>query len=357
MTTIEVLQFPADSPDAIIAEVHKCLHIFRNMKKEYGFGLCKTTNLPLLVNAAPEIRSPFVCFYGNPLTCDLTVAHSVFKSVQVKQDAVYNDTELSAIETIGHLFRYTAVLNEDPETRKKLFDRAMKHYKTVALSFKQKLINDAVNCNKSECCMFYPMPNTLISNEDRRRLSHCFAGMALCALMGERAPMVFFSYSSAAISWEPFRRLELANVLRIHLLLVGKFDMQLVGSVSSKPTSKSWEFAQTSKIDDLTSTMINLPAVYDLVCKSLVLPMVLIQGVREMVHHERGIISDWNTAMDGASKIVKRYNLTVCAHCCVHETNRKFLRCSGCHTAYYCCVGCQQSNWKEHKPACKAVKK
>lgn len=351
MTTIEVLQFSADSQDAMLVEIHKCFHIFRTMGKDYEFGICKTTNLPLLVNAPPEIPSPFVCFYGNPMTSDLSVAHAVFKSIQVDQDKVYNGAELSAIETLGHLFRHTAVIKEDPEMRKRFFDRAMTHYKKVVLSFKQKTLNEAVNCNKSQCCMSYPVPNSLVSNEDRRRISHCFAGMALCALMGERSPMLFFSYSSAALAWEPFRRVELANVLRIHVLLVGKFDMQLAAS-----TGRSWEFAPTSmqKIDELTSsTMINLPAVYNLVCKSLVLPMLLLQGVSEMVQQERGIIRDWGAAMDGANKIVKRYNVMVCAYCGVHETNRKFLRCSGCHVVYYCCVGCQKCDWKAHKSACK----
>ena len=367
MTTM--LQFPADSSDEMLVEINKCYHIFQTLGKTYTFALANATNLPLLVDAPTELPldHSFVCFFGNPMTRDLSVAQAVFKASQAHHNKELNDTQLSAVETIGHLFRHTAVLKEDLDLRNMFFEQAMKHYKKVVLSFKQKTINDAVNCNRSQLCMSYPAPSNLISNEDRRRISHCFAGMALCALMGERSPTLFFSHCSAALAWEPFRRVELANVLRVHALLVGKFDMQLAGlhRVASKPAGQSWEFAPTNmkQIDELmgetASTMINLPAVYDRMCKSLVLPMLLMHGVGDMVVRERDIIrpSDWDAAMDGANKIVKRYNATMCAHCSVYETNRKFLRCSGCRVVYYCCVGCQHSNWKTHKPACKEVKK
>jgi hypothetical protein len=363
MTT--TLQFPAESSDEILAEVHKCFHIFQG--RTYQFALSDATHLPLLVDAPVELPydSPFVCFYGNPMTRNLTVAHGLFEAIQLNNYRCFSGIQLSAIETIGHFFRHSAVLEADSKKRKVDFKRAMTLYTNVVQSYGQKSIRDAVQCNKAQLCMTYPEPNNVVPSDDRRRISHCFAGMALCALMGERSPTLFFSYSSAALAWEPFRRVELSNVLRIHMLLVGKFDMHLVSlhRVASKPAGQSWEFAPVNmqQIDELMgftpSSMVNLPAVYDQVCKSLVLPMLLLHG--DAVDQERGIIrpSDWDAAMDGAKKIVTRYNVVKCAHCSVHETNRKFLRCSACHVVYYCCVGCQHSNWKSHKSACKKVKK
>ena len=364
MATIQTLQFPADNQDAILAEVYKCMHVFRKMDKSYEFALSNATNLPLLVNAPVEIPrgSPFVCFYGNPMARDLAIANCMFNEIQSTHQKEFSGMQLSAIETVAHFFRHSAILEADVGEKECFFARAMTLYKTVVLSFRQKTITGAVASSKTQLCMSYPPPDNFVAVEDRRRISHCFAGMALCALMGERSPMLFFSYSSAALAWEPFRRIELANVLRIQMLLVGKFDMKLASlhGVRSKPAGQSWEFSPDSmqKIDELmgftSSTMINLPAVYDRMCKSLMLPMLLIHGTDDMVDQERVIIrpEDWDAAMDGAKKIVVRYGATACANCGVRESGRKFLRCSACHVAHYCGLECQRAHWKAHKPAC-----
>ena len=366
MTTPFVkIAFPADSQDDMLAEIHKCRHIFRTLGKTYDFTLSKATSLPLLVDAPTDLApgSPFVCFYGNPLDKDLTVPNHVFQEIQSTNTKVFGPTQLSSIETIAHFFRYSAIVEPDARKRKQSFDRAMTLYKAVVMSFGQKTIANAVFCNRAQLCMSYPTPDSFVHAEGRRRISHCLAGMALIALMGERCPTLFFSFASSALAWEPSRRIELANVLRIHLLLVGKYDMQLAGlhRVPSRPAGQSWEFAVNDmrKIDELMgftpSTMINLPAVYDRMCKSLVLPMLLLHGTDAMVEQERGIIrpEDWDAALDGARKIVDRYNATACACCGVREAERKFLRCSACHAAYYCGAECQRAHWKEHKKACK----
>ena len=48
----------------------------------------------------------------------------------------------------------------------------------------------------------------------------------------------------------------------------------------------------------------------------------------------------------------------MCASClkCA-QTGEKFLRCSGCKSAYYCSSDCQSKHWLTHKAACKAVRK
>ena len=253
---------------------------------------------------------------------------------EANRPKAFHGTQLSSIETIAHFFRRSAVLEADARKRATFFQRAMTLYTTVVLSFKQPAITLAVSCNKTQLCMSYP-PGSSVASEDRRRISHCFAGMALCALMGERNPTLFFSYSSAALAWEPFRRIEMANVLRIHLLLVGKFDMQL---------TSLWEFTTNSmaKVDELMG-FTNLPAVYGQMCKSLVLPMLLLHGTDAMVDRERGIVQNWDAA-------VERYNATACANCGEGEAR---LRCSACRAVYYCGAVCQYAHWKAHKAACR----
>ena len=55
-----------------------------------------------------------------------------------------------------------------------------------------------------------------------------------------------------------------------------------------------------------------------------------------------------------SSAIVKEdKKVSGCWHC--GNTESALMKCGKCNTAYYCCRGCQVSNWKTHKEECSAL--
>lgn len=44
-----------------------------------------------------------------------------------------------------------------------------------------------------------------------------------------------------------------------------------------------------------------------------------------------------------------------CKVCGKKEGNTPFKQCSNCKAVRYCCHGCQQKHWREHKSLCQAI--
>jgi hypothetical protein len=133
----------------------------------------------------------------------------------------------------------------------------------------------------------------LVAPELRRRVAHCFGGMALCALMGYENPMLCFGLASAAVCWEPARPLELVNLFRVHFLLFGRYTLGLVdlvhngvGFESDLPEEEVRERMLRPNWDVLR----RLPLVCLAFNKQQVLPAVLKHGTPAMLEREREIV-------------------------------------------------------------------
>ena len=301
-----------DSADEILREVWKAEHIFREAGRKYEFAVSAASKLPLLIGAPLHIPADkdFVCLFGLPVDKDLSRVQSQF--IHVEQRALklkpnptpseqFNQQECLCIETMAHFYRQRAVLDGRADVRRQLFDKAFTLYRSVLYACSHSsltsLVGDIVSMGK-KITLVSPVPDLhKFSTEGRRRIAHCFAGMALCALMGTGNPVLFFGLSSAASGWEPERPLELVNFLRIHLLLVGKYHLGLasLSLLDTKP-GQSWEFVTNSMaaIDAIMgmdgSSLVDIPNVYGAMTKKLVLPAVLRYGSAAMLEQERGLI-------------------------------------------------------------------
>ena len=212
-----------DSADPVMVEVFKCWHIFRSLGSEYGFVICQASNLPLMVQAPLRIMttSPFVCFFGNPMTKSLNYATITVERLQKsKQREALSLDELLSVETVAHFFRHSAILETDADERRALFKKAMVLYKTALYECKLKPVRRLLGSARlSERFELQPVPGVAkVDTEVRRRISHCFAGMAVCTLMADGFITDFMPLAAASIVWDA-KPLEMANVLRTHLLL------------------------------------------------------------------------------------------------------------------------------------------
>ena len=417
------VQTAPDSREEILREAWKAEHIFREVGHEYKFSVSSASHLPLLTRAPLHIPADrdFVCLFGLPLEKDLSRVKIMFthlekRALNLKPNPVsseqFNQYECLCIETMAHLFRHQAVLDDRPDVRRYLFDKAFNLYRSVLYACSHSSLTEVVcdiKAMSKKITLVSAVPDILeFSTEGRRRIAHCLAGMALCALMGTGNPVLFFGLSSAAFGWEQERPLELVNFLRIHLLLVGKFYLGLTSlSLPSEKAGESWEFVANSMatVDALLgmdgSSLVDVPTVYGAMTKKLVLPAVLKYGTATMLEQERGLIrpEEWeqviicivrllffishlqpqchsfaisvNQRMDDRTtgKIPTPTKLTRihvvdcqfaerrCCCCGIWQTSteNKLNRCSRCRLVYYCSKECQREDWMAHKPNCKKM--
>ena len=299
-----------DSEDELMCVIWKAQHIFREVNRVYEFVICTASNLPLLIRSPVHIPvdRDFVCLFGSTLKKDLSAVKGLFaglekRALEVQPNPVehFNLTESLCIETMAHHFRQMGALEPDSEIRRSLFDKAYVLYRSTIYDFSHSSLTIAIEnikaMGKKISCIF-PVPDMhLLSTEGRRRIAHCLAGMALCVLMGQHDPITFFGLSSAALSWEPERPLDLANFLRLNLLMMGKFSLGIVMvSMPGSKEGKLFGFATNSAEtrDALTglhgSKMNKFPEVYDAVNKLLLLPAVLRYGSIKMLKCEQEFI-------------------------------------------------------------------
>lgn len=290
------IQTASNHPEEMVREMYKCEHIFRSLGLSFEFGLCEESKMPVLINTALDFPSEYLCFFSSDpysrnldpirLSFDL-IAHRVLNRWEyLPESGEFNGLQMLAAETVAHEIRYKAMLEPDAVKRRQMCTVAFNIYEFVLLCFRHGGIRHVLqnkDAMRAKPMTFNPVSDLHAYEECfRRGISHCFAGMAMCALVGERSPLLFLGLASAALSWNSEKSLELGALLRVWLLMVGTYNLKLSSvSVPGKRAGESWMFSAESfeTVEELmgltSSTMINLPGVYDLVTKNLVLPLVL----------------------------------------------------------------------------------
>ena len=285
------------SPDPMLREVWRAEHIFRELGRTYSFGV--VSKLPVLLRSPKHSVGLFACDF--PMSAAMQAR---FKTLEARMmamqpnptDGLLRLQDLVCIETMAHHIRQRAVREE--AHRAELFHTAYVLYRSLlyAMSYDPltSIARDLTVRMAKRFTVVTPMPDLhLVAPELRRRASHCFGGMALCALMGYENPMLCFGLASAAVCWEPARPLELVNLFRVHFLLFGRYTLGLVdlvhngvGFESDLPEEEVRERMLRPNWDVLR----RLPLVCLAFNKQQVLPAVLKHGTPAMLEREREIV-------------------------------------------------------------------
>jgi hypothetical protein len=102
--------------------------------------------------------------------------------------------------------------------------------------------------------------------------------------MAQRDPRLCFGFASAAVNWEPHRPLELANMLRIQVLLTG---IAYLGMVRVPDGAREAEYLSP---DEMDATQTSILTVYQAMTEKIVLPEVLRHCSAEMLDGEQQIL-------------------------------------------------------------------
>ena len=396
----------SDSQDEMVREIWKAEHIFRELGNQYQFSISGASKLPLLTSSPLHIPADrdFVCLFGPVLGRDLSVLALMYVPLEARALSMQPDPsepfealEHLCVETMAHFFRQRATVEPDVGQRQRLFDKAFALYRSVLYSCKHPSLTAVVQDLRSvgeKIRLVCPVPDLpRFSAEGRRLIAHCFAGMALCALMGQQNPVLYASLSSASVGWEALRPLELAAFLRVHLMLVGRFYLGLQHSRAAPPAGRdgaAWEYAvdRMEAVDALLGlgggTLSKLPVVYEAMTEKIVLPAVLRHGSATMLEREReGLVcaGRWESAHGFAVSMNQRMEQRAagliphpvllshihivdgrfaerrCACCGVWQSDtasNRLDRCGVCRVAYYCSRACQRQDWPAHKRDCRA---
>lgn len=375
-------------------EIYKCTYMLRTDHFQASFGLFHGSQLPVLMSSPVDIppHTDCVCFYGRPWERTFPNAFSVFDTLwksRIQHFAThppgpdeFSQHEVLAMETVAHVYRARACAERDEGLRFELFDTAYRIYVSVCLAMGHKSATSVIEQLKlirNKMTLFLPAPDIRqCSSSARRIISHSFAGMAVCALMGrQQSPLHFGCIASAAVNWEPYRPLELGGVLRALLLLTGKWQVNLFSMQSEHCISDS---AMLDKL--FLSDLRNTVAIYSKMTDVILVPVALRTG--SGVEAERALVlppDRWETVLKSAMALNRRDEDKLsgaiplpepgcsirthvlngqilerrCAKCGVWDrTGKTFARCAGCRMVYYCGKECQRLHWREgHKGQCR----
>jgi hypothetical protein len=355
--------------------------VFRSLGVVCQFGIIPSTHSPILPKAPLDIPSvsPFVCFYGRAWLKPLDAAHKIFSKIHDRLLAVrdspahpneFDVHQLLASESVGHEVRCLACFEEDSVKRAALLEKAYSIYEGVVLVCCHSSVNAMLNTiskGSSKAFLFQPFKDMeRFTPEGRRLVSHSFAGMAVCALMGEGTIAKFISLVSAAVCWDAQRPLELAGTLRMLPLIMGKADL-LVNPIDVVDS-------QTFLV--LVAKTRSTTEMFNAVTDNILLPAMLRLGRRDLFDYELlSMHADRRVDCERFAHSVERHRVTtpsslrtvrshvvdgqiierVCAACGIWDgtAKKKFMRCSGCDRVYYCGKQCQLAHWKGvHKAVC-----
>lgn len=363
--------------------------VFRSIDFKIRFGIVSETKLPLIMHAPVEIprENAFVCLYGCPWKKDMTPAFKIFSEVKdrllsfvdvpARQDE-FNAFQFVASESIGHSMRCCACFETNTSKRKKLLDEAYQVYEgLICATCHSSLISMVHNLRKQlkKAILFQPIPDLdKIPPEWRRMLSHCFAGMALCSMMGDRCPNLSLSLVSASLCCEKSRPLELAATLRMFPFLIPEREFKVSLNMSRNPA------AIDAMLDEIFSeNTVSMVGLSFKITDIVLLPTMLAVDRRDLFDQELGFIEppdrrdkSGRFALAIHQRVVERRSAPPpqnsvhthivdgrilerkCAACGVWDTTGKnHSRCSGCMLVYYCGKECQLSHWKQHKVECR----
>jgi hypothetical protein len=386
-------------------EIYKCQHIFRSLGIQFTFGMGEHSKIPLPIISPLVFSSAsrkVLNFLDLPSSKIMGPVQSLFDKIpsyRVKErwekrpmHSEFNLAQIMAAESVAHNLRHQAILELDMEKRRNICAASIEIYEFALLCCQHDGVANMLcsirSSTKEKCSLISPVVDLqCIEPVKRRLISHCFAGMAVCALTGLRSPVRFFVLTSAALSFDAEHVLESAALLRLWLLMVGIYELKLQSGPAQR-TGSYWKFSPDTHEKQLElmgalpcSTMHTLPIVYNSMTQLIILPLVLRRGTAEMVGQERLLILDaeWEKAharavainqrlIDRASgaiptpKVVTRTHIVghqvaerVCGNCgkWQQEGDKLFARCSACMLVYYCSKECQTSDWKaKHRSLC-----
>lgn len=359
-------------------ELEKISHIFTEKRFSARFGISSASKLPILMQGTTvQVSEPNkLCFYGFPVG-EITLS-------QVSNTpGDYSVRDIQCMETAAHMKRLEACLIANATQRKALFRAAHDAYEATIHAFGISSMSTMAseimkNNHETKVTMLTPSSDVgQYSKKVRRIVGHCFAGIALCLLMGRRDPMLFFKASSAALCWDP--SLELAAVLRTYLLLTARFTL---GVCTMTGEGMLLQIKDSESLDALfeDDKMATITGVYAKMNEFIVLPLVYRIGTPTMQRNERALIAPdrWETVLRTAHHFNERHaarmsgaipdpngrcitthmadGLTIertCGKCGQWDRgDYRFKKCSRCERAYYCCKECQVAHWPAHKLVC-----
>jgi hypothetical protein len=264
--------------------VRRAEHIYYKLERPYLFAVSAHSALPIVQISpndsvgvlAPITRQP------PPGIADELRRLEALPSLQL--------SDLPLAETAAHAVRVLGLQTQDPVLRGECFERADAMYRSILRACAHPSLtalaeDDAAKAMSTKLVVAAPVADLLAVPEDRRRLaSHCLAGLSLCALMAQRDPLRCFGYASAAVNWDPHRPLELANMLRIQLLLTG---IAYLGMVRVPDGAREAEFLF---LDEMDATQVSILKVYLSMTELIVLPEVLRHCCAAMLLGEQRIL-------------------------------------------------------------------
>ena len=384
-------------PEPIENIIDKCMYF---IKDKVTFGVCVDSHIPLIVETKPEIPDdePFICFYGTESKKDLGAAYALFEPIKARvmelttvppREKEFSGDQIKIMETIAHDLRSRACIEKDESKRNQIFAGAFKIYAGAALAAEISSLTFMVNLIMQEPPAFKNFTRVIddanvLTVEKKRLFSHLLAGMAMCALMGQKSVNRFFTCTTAAIAYNPRDGIKLSHTLRALLLLYASNYMGLRGfeiDLDHKGCYSRFVSAEAALMFLDSDISRELPAVFYQLTKQVIVPMLLRKGRGAMLQQERNLIlpTDWEQTMSNAamfntrdeqraavmspSPVAKTSTVHVvngrpveriCMHCGKGGAQAgKLFRCSRCLAVYYCSIECQHGDWENHKPACK----
>ena len=203
----------------VMSGVRRAEHIYYKLERPYLFAVSAHSALPIVQispNDSVGVLAPITRQPPPGIADELR-----------RLEALPSLSDLPLAETAAHAVRVLGLQTQDPVLRGECFERADAMYRSILRACAHPSLtalaeDDAAKAMSTKLVVAAPVADLLAVPEDRRRLaSHCLAGLSLCTLMAQRDPRLCFGFASAAVNWEPHRPLELANMLRIQVLLTG----------------------------------------------------------------------------------------------------------------------------------------
>jgi hypothetical protein len=369
---VREVRFDGGSADPFAPDIVRYAHIFKATGYEIQLGVVTETNLPVIINGPLQIPadSPFVCLLS-PQGKDMSIARKIFSKIRTRILSLgehpadpddFEDLHLLSAESVAHTTRIAACHEPNPDRRQREFKKAYDIYEGVIFTLHhQAYTNTLLSIRKGLKKATFVHPNAEMDTftpQAKRLLSHCFAGMALCALMGEGSLIKYVSLVSISvcpISCE--HAVQLAGVFRLLPLLM-----------VTKPVSIE-TFVHATRLEKM----------HQVITEKILLPQIKRMGRDDLLAVELSYIHPDNRAEcaqfaeDIARRIVTRIASPApltsvftrvidgkilernCAACGVWDrTGKSYRRCSRCMGVYYCGTECQKAHWKAHKADCKS---
>ena len=350
--------------------IYAFCHVFRSLIPSDDFrafraGVVAATSVVVIQNAPVEPTEADSVGLFEPENIRNFVAHGQeYSEIEDRllslddSPAQFTLKQLVAGETIGHKTRHRTCFKTDSVKRGEMFDRAFKIYESLI-----RVCDNVTAQFQYQHCQYclklwiFPRKGRdqldEICTEKMRCISHIFAGMAICELMGARSIKRYCSLASIAVFWASDRVLELACALRMYPYIIA--------------TRLIVDHAEASDIRNLLNMSYEA-------AKRVMLPVMVEFGMRDMLDQELQFVAKEHRAevervavvssqhpntlnpdkcKEAKFKIVRgRFIEQVCANCGTRDPEYRFKRCSKCHKVFYCGKQCQLDHWKEHKLAC-----